>query len=326
MKRIAFAIMAVLFIFGSLAACSPAKKEIIFADAGWDSIKLNNAIAGFIAETAFDYDWKEILGSSSITYEGLKKGEIDVYTEVWSDNLTPYEKDAQAGAFKVLGDNLNENRQGLYVPRYVIEGDPERGIEPMAPDLKSVEDLKKYKDLFPDDEQKGKGRIYGAIPGWMIDEVMFKKYEYYGLDKDYVYFRPGSEAAINAAFISAYEKGEPLVGYNWEPTWIMGKYDFVLLEDAEYDPEGFLEGKTSCPSVEIKILASNKFAESDPEYCEFLSKFSLTSQQVSQALAYMEETGADHKNAAIWFLENNKDLINQWLDGEKASLVIEKLK
>ena len=34
-----------------------------------------------------------------------------------------------------------------------------------------------YSKLFVDEENPSKGRIYGAIPGWAVDEVMFKKYK-----------------------------------------------------------------------------------------------------------------------------------------------------
>ena len=45
----------------------------------------------------------------------------------------------------------------------------------MAPGLKTVQDLKKYADVFPDDEKPGMGRIYRAIPGWEINEIMQKR-------------------------------------------------------------------------------------------------------------------------------------------------------
>ncbi|WP_407058498.1 glycine betaine ABC transporter substrate-binding protein [Paracerasibacillus soli] len=49
-----------------------------------------------------------------------------------------------------VSTNFADNDQGLYVPAYVIEGDEERGIEPLAPDLETVEDLKKYPHIFKD--------------------------------------------------------------------------------------------------------------------------------------------------------------------------------
>jgi glycine betaine/proline transport system substrate-binding protein len=41
---------------------------------------------------------------------------------------------------------------------------------------------------------------------------MYKKYEFLNLDEKFVYFRPGSDAALAAAFTGAYERGEPIVG------------------------------------------------------------------------------------------------------------------
>ena len=113
-----------------------------------------------------------------------------------------------------LGVNYDDNRQGFYVPRYVIEGDAERGIAPMAPDLKSVKDLSRYAALFKDEEDLAKGRLYGAIPGWNIDAILYKKYEVYGLNQNYIYFRPGSEATLSTAFLTATRKGFLLLGIN----------------------------------------------------------------------------------------------------------------
>ena len=47
-----------------LVACkgpgAPGGKEIVFADAGWESIKFHNAVAGIIAQEIFGYTWTEI--------------------------------------------------------------------------------------------------------------------------------------------------------------------------------------------------------------------------------------------------------------------------
>ena len=50
------------------------------------------------------------------------------------------------------------------------------------------------------------GRIYGLIPGWEIDKVLYNKYLHYGLDENFIYFRPGSDAALSSAITAAYEK------------------------------------------------------------------------------------------------------------------------
>jgi glycine betaine/proline transport system permease protein/glycine betaine/proline transport system substrate-binding protein len=182
-----------------MSGCSTSKGEISFADVGWDSILFHNAVAGTIAEKAFGYTWREVSGSTPITHEALLKGEIDVHMETWTDNIPRYKQDLADGKLKELSVNYNDNIQGFYVPRYVIEGDPSRGIEASAPDLKKVEDLKNYADVFVDDEDPSMGRIYGGLPGWEVDKIMYNKYQYYGLDEMYNYVQPGTDAAMSAA-------------------------------------------------------------------------------------------------------------------------------
>lgn len=315
MKKRIISFFTFSILMFALLACGKTseKKEVRFADAGWDSIKVHNAIAGFILENAFGYKWSEVSGSTTILHEALKSAEVDVHMEEWTANIPSYYPDLKAGAFKELGTNFDDNKQGLYVPKYVIEE--------LAPDLKSVKDLPKYKELFIDSENPDKGRIYGAIPGWEIDNIMHKKYEAYGLDKDFIYFRPGSDAALSAAFTAAYEKKEPIVGYYWEPTWLLGKYDFVLLEDETYNQELFIQGKTEAPPVNVTIGVSNKFAEKAPEIITFLSKYQTSSELTSSALAHMQDTGDNYVNTAKWFLKNNDELLDKWLNTEQATKV-----
>lgn len=313
-------ILVFLLLVSSLAGCAPSQqaKTLSFADVGWDSILFHNAVAGTVAEAVFGYQWTEVSGSTPITHEAVKKGEIDVHMEVWTDNLANYKTDIEAGALKELSVNFDDNAQGLYVPRYVIEGDAERGIEPMAPNLKTVADLKDYASLFKDPEDSSKGIIYGGIAGWEITEIIHKKYLYHGLDATYNYIEPGTDAATSAVLVAAYDRGEPVVAYYWEPTWLLGKYDFILLEDDPYDPELYFEGKTECPSVRVTVCTSNDFYEKDPEFVAFLSKYRTSSSLTSQALAYIEETGADYKAAAQWFLKENRDIVETWLTAEQA--------
>lgn len=319
--------LAALFVMlaaspAALAADTAAAPYTVrFADANWDSVRFHNAVAGFIAKHAFGLEWEEVPGSTAILHEAIQKGDVDVQMEAWTDNIATYHPDLEAGRFVELGVNFDDNMQGLYVPRYVIEGDPERGIEPLAPDLKTVEDLKKYPQVFQDDEDHQKGRIYGAIPGWEIDGIMHNKYEYYGLDAMYNYVQAGSEAALAAAFTSAYEKGEPIVGYYWEPTWLMGMYDFVLLEDAPYDPEGFPLGETACPAVRVTIQASNEFAGAQPDFCAFLERYHTSSALTSTALSHIQKTNASYDETAAWFLQENDNLLDEWLTPEQAAAV-----
>lgn len=289
------------------------KTALTFADVGWDSIKLNNALAGLIAEKVFGYTWQETPGSTPISHEALLKGEIDIHMEEWTSNIRSYAPDLQAGRFTELGVNFDDNRQGFYIPRYVAD---------RCPDLKSVKDLARYAELFPDPEDASKGIIYGGIVGWEITEIMNKKIAAYGLDKSYNYFASGSDAVLSAAMISAWDKKAPIVAYYWEPTWLLGKYDFVLLEDEPYDAERYHGGYGACPSVTVTVAVSNDFAASNPEFCAFLAKFKMSSAMISEALAYMNTTNAGYEEAAEWLLtKSHPELLDRWLSPEQAAKV-----
>ncbi len=301
------------------ASAKPIKA--VFADADWDSIRFHNAVAMLIGEAAYQIDGEEVTGTTPITYNALKTGDIQVYMELWTDNLATYREDLEAGAFRELGLNFGDDMQGFYVPRYVIEGDASRGIEPLAPDLKHVKDLKKYSHVFPDPDDPSKGRLYGAISGWSVDEIMRNKFAFYGLNENFNYIDPGSGTTLAASISAACEKGEPIVAYYWEPTWIMGKYDLVLLEDAPYQEELYFEGKCACPAVPVMVGVSNDFYEAAPEFCAFLSNYQTSSALTSEALRYMEETGATEAETAKWFLKQHDELLDQWLPADKAELV-----
>lgn len=292
------------------SAASAEKTHITFADVGWDSAKLNNELAGLVAEHLYGYTWEALPGSTPIMHEAIMKGEIDINLEAWTNNIPSYFADLETGAFTELGVNFDDNYQGFYIPRYIADE---------YPDLKTVKDLADYAWLFPDPEDSSKGVIYGGIPGWGITEIMKKKVEVYGLDEYYNYVIPGSDAAMSATLTSAWDKKEPVVSYYWEPTWLLGKYDFVLLEDDPYDEARYEDGYGACPAVTVTVAVSNDFAASNPEYCEFLSGFGVPSAVISEALAYMQETGADHEATAVWLLtESHPELADTWLGSKQA--------
>ncbi|SFH40626.1 glycine betaine/proline transport system substrate-binding protein [Desulfotomaculum arcticum] len=300
------------------------KDTIIFADAGWDSIRLHNEIAGFILRNGYGYKTDIIPGGEPSSLTGISTGDIDVYMEIWTGNvIDKYNQLKEDGDIVELGVNFADNKQGLYVPTYVIKGDPERGIKPMAPDLKSIKDLPKYWELFKDPEDPGKGRIYGSIPGWTADTVLQEKYKNYGLDKNFNYFQPGSDTALATSLTSAIKEGKPWVGYYWEPTWITGKYDLTLLEDAPYSDELWEDGyRCEYPSQDLTIAVQKNLPKEAPDVTEFLKHYQTSSALVSEALAYMQDNKATTEDTTKWFLKEHEDLWTEWVPED----VVQKVK
>jgi glycine betaine/proline transport system substrate-binding protein len=311
-----------------LTACSSGQGEdkkptIKLADGTWDSVKFHTAVAQFIIENGYGYETQLIPGSTPAILTGLTNGDIDIYMENWTDNIIDqYTEMIESGDVLELSVNFEDNAQGWYVPTYMIEGDSARNIEPMAPDLRSVDDLAKYWELFKDPEDPSKGRIYGGIAGWEVDQTLTVKMETFNLNEHFNYFRPGSEAALNTSLVRAYERGEAWVGYNWEPTWVTGKYDLTLLEEPEYTKEGWENGfATAFPSNRCTVNSHKSLPEKAPDITEFLKNYSTNSALISEALAQMEEQGFTIDEVAKWFLEEHEEVWTEWVPEDVVNKV-----
>lgn len=324
-KRFLFIVVAGIMVFSMIVTgCAPGEEDaLVFADAGWDSMQIHNAIAGFIIEHGYGYETTEMSGSTPITFTALREGSIHIYMETWQVSFQDaYDEAVGKGDILILSTNFVDTPQGLYVPTFVIEGDPERGIEPMAPDLRRVDQLHEYWELFEDPEDPGKGRILGSPPGWEIDLIIRGKIEGYELDEYYNYFSPGSDTALATALLTAHEQGEPIIGYYWEPTWLMGLYDFTLLEEDEHDPELFAKNNTTLvPSRPVTVAVHKEVPEIAPDVVEFLKNYETSTEITNEALSYMQLNNADAYETALWFLTEYENLWTRWVPAEIAEKV-----
>ncbi|ASN06639.1 ABC transporter substrate-binding protein [Virgibacillus necropolis] len=322
------AVLVVLSACGEGSESSGELDKIVFADAGWDSIRVHNSIAQKIVEEGYGYETEVTPGSTAATFQGLTEGDINVYMEVWTDNIKEiYNEAIDAGEIEKVSVNFDDNVQGLYVPTYVIEGDEERGIEPMAPDLKTVEDLKNYPELFADPAEPEKGRLINAPSGWAVAEAITQKMDTYGLNDTFVNFMPGSDAAIVASMTDAIKAGEAWVGYYWSPTAVTAKYDLTLLQEPEFDQEIWEKTKgTEFPPNDVVVAVHKDMPDQAPKVVDFLSNYETTSKLTEEALKYMEENQASPEEAAIWWMGEHEDIWTGWVSEDVAKKVKDSMK
>ncbi len=285
--------------------------QVTMADGSWDSILVHNRIVAFILEEGYGgYNVDFTPGDTIPLFNGLAAGDIDITMESWQNNFREaYDREKEAGTIVNLGENLPDGPQGWYVPRYLIEGDPDRGMEAKAPDLRSVEDLRQYGDLFPDPENPGMGRIIFPPPGWAAAEISEEILEEFNLEDTFTGFLPGSGTSLAASMRGAYDRGEPWVGYYWEPTALMYELDMVRLEGSEFDP------------AEVDILMNSESAERLPEVADFLSNYGTTVDMNNQFLNVLENEVDNAEQAAEWFLRNYEDTWTEWVNDEVADNV-----
>lgn len=308
-------IFAVLVLLGVVQPGFGAERKIAFADFSWESAQFHNRVAGFLIEKG----WNREVGYTFVEeipgFMGLERGDLQITMEAWVDNSASYwEKAEKRGKIVSLGKNYPDAPQGWYVPTYMIKGDSSRGIEAMAPDLKSVSDLSRYWELFRDPEKKSKGRFYNGPAGWIVTTTNSKRLKAYGLDKTFVDFYAGSGAALATAIVSAYEKGEPVLAYYWEPTPILGMYDMTKLEEPPYDEKVWNDnGACAFPKCRVFKVANLEFLQSSPGIRDMLERYHTTLQMTNEALAYMQQHEATPDETARWFLKNHPALWKDWV-------------
>lgn len=329
MHRLLMAAAAILIAGPALAQDGAATCEldrpVVFAGLDYDSAQFHTAVASTIIEHGFGCAVDTIPGTVIPLVNGVARGDADVIMEIWTANPVQAWVDAEAaGQTVALGTTFPDAVEGWFVPTAIVSGS-----DAAAPDLKSVSDLPRYKDLFADPEEPGKGRFYNCPAGWQCEVVNTKKLEAYGLAEDYTNFRPGTGEALAAAAEAAAIRGEPALFYYWGPTWLLGKHDFTRLEEPPFDKavwDAMMAAEhpteaTAYPVSKVIIGANKAFTEAAPHIADFLRAYSSTNAATSAALAYMRENDASAEDAAIRFLKTNQDAWTGWVPAEVADRV-----
>ncbi|HZJ08650.1 MAG TPA: ABC transporter substrate-binding protein [Trueperaceae bacterium] len=317
------------------AACAGLERPVIFGELDWESAQVATWLARLVLEHGFGCETDAIPGTVVPIYQGAIRGDVDVVMEVWTDNVPePWSEAVAAGTVEQLGLAFDDADQGWYVPRYLVEGDAERGIEPAAPDLRSVFDLANYTELFRDPERPDKGRFYNCVIGWQCELINTVKLHAYDLADDYTDFKAGTGVALAASLEGAYLRGEPWVGYYWGPTWVLGRLDLLKLDEPPFEPacwEAFTalldtpEAATEAcayPTSTAVLAFGSRFKEDAPDQLRaFFESYHGSSGMLSAALGFMHANDVGPRDAARHLLMTRPELLRSWVDEAVAARV-----
>ncbi|MFC1861684.1 ABC transporter substrate-binding protein [Chloroflexota bacterium] len=318
--KIIMVVLGALLLLAPFTGCAveKAKEPVVFGYGGWDTVQFMSNIAGFIVEHGYGHPVEYMPATNVAIIAAVQRGDIDIHMEIAERSLQePMRKLMESGQGEKVGISFPGTWQGWLVPTYMIEnGDLPEGV--------SVEDMPKYWELFKDPEEPTKGRFYSCIPGWQCEKTNNLKIEAYGLDKYYNVFTPGSDAALSASLVGAYEKGEPWFGYYWSPTWVLAKVDMTPLEEPTFDDKLWTEKAkyaSEYPLDENLIVVNVNLRGRAPEVVEFLGNYQNTYEQINDALLYMKDNEAEPPETAVWFLKNYESVWTQWVPSDVASKV-----
>lgn len=286
-------------------------KPVKFAGLNWESGMLLTDLLQFVLKNGYGCETDSLPGNSITMEQALGNNDIQIFAEEWIGRSDAWNKAAAAGKVVGVGAPIVGATEGWYVPRYVIEGDAKRGIEAKAPQLKAIADLGQYAELFRDPEEPGKGRFYNCPAGWTCELDNSEMLKSYGLEEKFTNFRPGTGPALDAAVLSSYRRGEPILFYYWSPTPLMGQADLVKLEEKPGVDK----------SVTIQVGLSKTFHDEAPELVAVLNKVNVPIDLLNQNLAKMAKEKMDSADLAKVFLKEHPEVWHAWVSEDAAKKI-----
>ncbi|WP_324658502.1 glycine betaine ABC transporter substrate-binding protein [Burkholderia thailandensis] len=313
-----------------------AAKPVKFAEMGWDSAKFMTEVVRYVLEKGYGCRTELMTATNAIALQAITTGDLNVMVEYWAGRTPAYEKAVQDGRVTIVGSLVNGGSvEGYYVPEYVIKGDPARGIKPLAPDLKSIADLPRYKSVFADPEDPSRGRLYNCPIGWQCESDTEQKMKAYKIGAAYTDFHPGSGPALDAAVESAFTRGKPILFYYWEPSTILGRFRAVKLDEPAYNANCWktINGSkdpnpcgSASPPTSLRVVVSNSVADSDPVLMSLFEKVQFSIGALNATIARMATDKVQPRQAALDFLKANPSLVAQWVPAAAAQKVAASLK
>ena len=311
--------LSLLFTLTIGACAGPGAEEkptINIAEGNWSSSLVVARIFDLIIGNQLGYRTTRTYAYGPIAWAGMDKGEFDLAPEIWyparRGEIQPF---LDKGTAELAGEIFGGAGNWWVVPRYVVEGDPERGIEPMAPDLKTVTDVAKYWELFENPENPGKGEIVGGEVGWANEAPWM----ILGYDLPF-YLSNQSEAIMMARTIAADKRGKPILVTWWSPHIIFSQVDLIKLQSVDPDRTGEIDLdkdpyplKTGTAEYTVYKVVRPGLAEKAPDVYRLVHNLSLTEEEIND-LTYRVDVGEEEIDVVVqeWINEHQSE-IDQWI-------------
>lgn len=260
------------------------KKTINIGQISWaENIAVTNMWKVILEEKGYEVNFH--LLDMGTQMAALENDALDINLEVWlpvqdKEYVKQY-KDKVNFSEETWYDNA---KVGLVVPSYME-------------DINSIEDLRENQELF-------QGEITGFDPGagtMLTTEEVMKEYN---LDYELI---PSSEPAMLTEIEKAMEDEEPIVAPLWNPHRIFSELDLKYLED----PKEVFGG-----AEKIHHATRHGFEEDFPEVNEWIKNWKMDDQSIGELMSYVneaEENGEDPTVGAEKWIEDNKELVNEWV-------------
>ena len=241
--------------------------------------------------------------AEEVAWQGFETGDVDVILENWGHPalekkyIQETKLATDAGAMGVKGII------GWYVPKWMVDEHP---------DITDWNNLNKYASLFKTSESGDKGQFLGASPAF----VQYDNELIANLKLDYKVVFSGSEAASITAFQQATKNKTPLIGYFYDPQWLLNEIELVQIklpawtEGCDADLK-----KVACdyPAYILNKIVRTKWLEAAGDAGTFIKNFQWTNaDQNSVADAITNKNMKELDAAKVW-IDANAATWQKWM-------------
>ncbi len=286
------AAVSTVFMAGTAtrAEDKPACKSVSISDMGWSDIALTNATSEFVLK-ALGYEPKQLLLALNVTFDSLKRGEIDVFLGNWRPvQDIDYKGYFDRGDIIPVGTNLVDAKYTLAVPRYVSDAG-----------LKSFDDLQKFADKLDH-------KIYGIEPGSNKPLLDMLAAHSHGLDGDWQVVE-SSEAGMLAQVNRALQNKEWIVFLGWQPHPMNVNIDMTYLSggDVEFGPN--FGGAT------VRTVVRRGYPADCPNVSTFFKNLKFDIKYENTGMDMVQKQGLEAAAVAAQMMKDNPGKLESWLQG-----------
>ena len=299
--------------------CGGEKPVIKLYDGQWESLSLNNAVFEFIVENGYGYPVETVVSNTIGMQEALPKGKVDLNLDGWQQNIADwYKQELEQGDIVNLGMTYEGGPQFFIIPKWVSE----------QHQIETVQDMTDQWALFLDPQDPSKGIFYNCPIGFRCHKLNEVKLEAYGLTRYFNLLSPASNDALEAALARHQERLQPVVGFYWPPTALMGAYDWHVLEEpphsdacrdtvaAASDDLNLrpLDHACAYENLPVDKLAHRGLEGKTPDVVDMLRNMNVGLDPLNETLAWASRSGVQEaEKKAAYYLRNYEDRWRAWV-------------
>ena len=288
------ALLSVAALYASILTASAAEPQscmqVRMANPGWTDIDATNAMAGVVLK-ALGYQQNVSNLSVPITYQGLKRGQIDAFLGNWMPAQGPLVKPfVDEKSIEVLHPNLSNAKFTLAVPDYVA-----------AAGVHSFADLQKNSSRFD-------SKIYGIEPGAPANQNIRKMVDEKAFGLDGWKLVESSETGMLTQVERAVREKKWIVFLAWEPHLMNTKFHLTYLDggDKYFGPN--YGGAT------VNTVARTGYVAQCPNVGRLLKQMTFNVDLENGVIAEVLDTKTSVDAAAAEALKRNPELVKSWLE------------